>query len=104
MSGMGGCAIMKMNKEPEYHADLLVGAQPWAIEQVKEDRELLEGEIARLKQTLSDIHTFAHCTAKAGPLNTPDLQDAWSKFMQISAMATNGLAGTKPKQESGWKS
>lgn len=42
-----------MSKEPEYHASLLVGAEPWAIEQVKEDRERLEAEVARLTAQLS---------------------------------------------------
>lgn len=42
-----------MNKEPEYHASLLAGAEPWAIEQVKEDRERLEAEVARLTAELA---------------------------------------------------
>lgn len=54
--------------------------------QFLEMEKLLESlEIAR--KTLDDIHLQAHCIAKAGPLNTPTLQDAWGKFMEISAKA-----------------
>lgn len=87
-------------------------AQPWAtdepirvqLDRVTERLKRAEDAEAQLKQALSDIHTVAHCTAKAGPLNTPDLQEVWSKFMQIAVMATNGLVSTQPKGESNWKS
>lgn len=59
--------------------------------------------LERYESSLQEIHTFAHCAAKAGPLNTPTLEEAWNKFMQISAIATKGLAPQKPR-ESGWKS
>lgn len=61
------------------------------------ERELTEAnlKIARLEQTLSDIHVFAHCTSKAGPLAVPDLESAWPVFMKIAGMAANGLAALK---------
>jgi hypothetical protein len=49
-------------------------------------------EIAKLREALKEISTTAHCIAKAGPLNTPTLQDAWGKFMAIDAMATKALS------------
>ena len=52
-----------------------------------------EKEIAKLREALKEISTTAHCIAKAGPLNTPTLQDAWWKFMHIDAMATKALSG-----------
>jgi hypothetical protein len=55
--------------------------------------EKAEAEVERLREALSEIRTSAHCIAKAGPLNTPTLQDAWSKFMMISAAASGALAG-----------
>jgi len=51
-----------------------------------------EKEIAKLREALKEISTEAHCIAKAGPLNTPTLQDAWGKFMHIDAMATKALS------------
>jgi hypothetical protein len=53
--------------------------------------ELLR-ENAKLREALKEISTTAHCIAKAGPLNTPTLQDAWGKFMAIDAMATKALS------------
>ncbi len=53
--------------------------------------ELLR-ENAKLREALKEISTTAHCIAKAGPLNTPTLQDAWGKFMHIDAMATKALS------------
>lgn len=57
-----------------------------------EYRHKIETENAALKEALRDIATTAHCIALAGPLNTPTLQDAWSKFMKIDSMASNALA------------
>jgi hypothetical protein len=51
-----------------------------------------EKEIAKLREALKEISTEAHCISKAGPLNTPTLQDAWGKFMHIDAMATKALS------------
>jgi hypothetical protein len=52
----------------------------------------LECENAAMRAALHDIHIKAHCLAKAGPLSTPTLADAWPQFMRIAAMATQGLA------------
>jgi hypothetical protein len=54
-------------------------------ERAKATQEKLDEALA----ALHDIHITAHCIAKAGPANTPTLQDAWAKFMKIAAMATN---------------
>lgn len=59
--------------------------------------------LSKYESSLQEIRVFAHCVAKAGPLNTPTLQDAWSKFMEISAMASKGLSKQK-SGGSGWKS
>ena len=53
--------------------------------------ELLR-ENAKLREALKEISTTAHCIAKAGPLHTPTLQDAWGKFMQIDTMAKKALS------------
>jgi len=53
--------------------------------------ELLR-ENEKLREALKEISTEAHCIAKAGPLNTPTLHDAWGKFMAIDAMATKALS------------
>ena len=45
----------------------------------------------RLYATLEDIWTTAHCIAKAGPLHTKTLDEAWQKFTQLSVMAARGL-------------
>jgi hypothetical protein len=58
-----------------------------------EYRHKIETENAALRKALEDIATTAHCIAKAGPLTTPTLQDAWGKFMKIDSMASNALAG-----------
>lgn len=55
----------------------------------------LERENTLLRIALFDIHLKAHCLAKAGPLHTPTLSDAWSHFMQIGAMATDALWETR---------
>jgi regulator of replication initiation timing len=55
-------------------------------------RHQIETENAKLREALKEISTTAHCIAKAGPLNTPTLQDAWGKFMYIDAMATKALS------------
>ncbi len=52
----------------------------------------LAEKITRLRAALEDIRTTAHCIAKAGPLHTPTLQDAWAKFNQISVAATVALS------------
>jgi hypothetical protein len=70
----------------------LVGAEDWAINQVIDKVIELENENAKLREALKEISTTAHCIAKAGPLNTPTLQDAWGKFMAIDAMATKALS------------
>ena len=51
----------------------------------------LHEQNALLRAALEDIHLTAHCIAKAGPLNTPTLDIAWGKFMEIGAKATNAL-------------
>lgn len=56
--------------------------------------KLLRG-IAIYRNALEDIHTTAHCIAKAGPLTTPTLDKAWVEFMRIGAMASNALWTTK---------
>lgn len=57
-----------------------------------EYRHKIETENAALRKALEDIATTAHCIAKAGPLTTPTLQDAWGKFMKIDSMASNALS------------
>ncbi len=76
----------------QHYNDLLVGAEDWAINQVIDKVIELENENAKLREALKEISTTAHCIAKAGPLNTPTLQDAWGKFMAIDAMATKALS------------
>jgi hypothetical protein len=76
----------------QHYNDLLVGAEDWAINQVIDKVIELENENAKLREALKEISTTAHCIAKAGPLNTPTLQDAWVKFMHIDAMATKALS------------
>jgi hypothetical protein len=48
----------------------------------------LEKDRNYYKALLSEIHLTAHCVAKSGPLSTPTLEVAYSKFNQIAAMAT----------------
>lgn len=55
--------------------------------------EKAEAENAIFKDALEEIRTAAHCIAKAGPMNTPTLQDAWAKFMMISSAASSALVG-----------
>jgi len=57
-----------------------------------EYRHKIETENAALRKALEDIATTAHCIAKAGPLTTPTLQDAWGKFIKIDSMASNALS------------
>jgi hypothetical protein len=76
----------------QHYNDLLVGAEDWAINQVIDKVIELENENSKLREALKEISTTAHCIAKAGPLNTPTLQDAWGKFMAIDAMATKALS------------
>lgn len=52
---------------------------------------LISPKVDRLEAGLRDIHTFAHCIAKAGPANVPTLEEAWPKFMEIGVKATNAL-------------
>lgn len=72
------------------------GNSPNAEECNQEDDE--EGlcaayaKIARLKTTLEDISTTAHCIALAGPRHTPTLEDAWAKFLLIDVKASRALA------------
>lgn len=51
-------------------------------------RERIKNRI--LQRTLSAIHDVAHCAAKAGPLHTPTLSDAWPKFNRLATMAVHG--------------
>lgn len=51
----------------------------------------LERENAAMRAAFHDIHETAHLIAKAGPLLTPTLAEAWGKFMRISAMATAAM-------------
>lgn len=62
---------------------------------IAEKVPMLVEENAALKDALRDIATTAHCIALAGPLNTPTLQDAWSKFTKIDSMASNALSKNK---------
>ncbi len=48
-----------------------------------------------LRAALSDIHTRAHCLAKAGPLHTPKLDVAWQHFMELGVMATAALSKSR---------
>lgn len=57
-----------------------------------EYRHKIETENAALREALEEISTTSHCIALAGPLNTPTLQDAWSKFMKIDSMASEALS------------
>ncbi len=64
---------------------------------VKEsDYATLERENAAMREVLNDIRTKAHCLAKAGPLHTPTLADAWRHFMAIDAMAGKALVQSRP--------
>ena len=65
---------------------------------IAEKVPMLVEENAALKEALRDIATTAHCIAKAGPLTTPTLQDAWGKFMKIDSMASNALAKNKTNE------
>jgi hypothetical protein len=76
------------NKE----ATELVRRFPETFATLREYIEKLERENAKLREALKEISTTAHCIAKAGPLNTLTLQDAWGKFMAIDAMATKALS------------
>jgi len=76
----------------QHYNDLLAGAEDWAIHQVIDRVLEMENENAKLREALKEISTEAHCISKAGPLNTPTLQDAWGKFMHIDAMATKALS------------
>jgi len=76
------------NKE----ATELVRRFPETFATLREYIEKLERENAKLREALKEISTTAHCIAKAGPLNTPTLQDAWGKFVAIDAMATKALS------------
>ncbi len=66
----------------------------------KETLAMAHQEIDLLRAALDDIRTTAHCLAKAGPLNTPTLQDAWSQFMRLEVIAAQALfeANAKPGQ------
>ncbi len=46
----------------------------------------------QIRDGLSEIHQYTHCIAKAGPLSTKTLDEAWGKFMKISAMAIKTLS------------
>ena len=76
----------------QHYNDLLAGAEDWAIHQVIDRVLEMENENAKLREALKEISTEAHCISKAGPLNTPTLQDAWVKFMRMDAMATKALS------------
>ncbi len=76
------------NKE----ATELVRRFPETFATLREYIEKLERENAKLREALEEIATTAHCIAKAGPLTTPTLQDAWGKFMRIDTMATKALS------------
>jgi hypothetical protein len=54
-------------------------------------------ETAELREALSEISAYAHCLAKAGPLNTPTLDDAWMHFTQLSVAAAAALRPTAHK-------
>ncbi len=56
-------------------------------------------QLRQAREELNSIHTTAHCISKAGPLNTPTLQDAWRKFDLIAVMATNALTTSAPKEK-----
>ncbi len=49
---------------------------------------------------LEDLRTSAHCLAKAGPLSTPTLQDAWGRFMELEIQAVRAINTLKPRGES----
>lgn len=55
----------------------------------------LRAENAKLRTALDDIHIWAHCIAKAGPLHTPTLEAVWPAFNRIAVMATAGLQRIK---------
>lgn len=56
-----------------------------------EDYDDLRRQHTALRIAVEDVMTTAHCIAKAGPLNTPDLTEAWNKFMGISAACAKAL-------------
>jgi len=65
------------------------------IEELAQERAQLRATIRIACETLDSIHITAHCIAKAGPLNTPTLQDAWVKFMDLEGMAVKGLSAIR---------
>jgi hypothetical protein len=64
----------------------------------QEDVDKRDAAIRIACETLEDIRTAAHCIAKAGPLNTPTLVDAWVKFMDLEVMAVKGLSAIREAQ------
>jgi len=56
-----------------------------------EELEGVEAENKLLRIALEEIHTDAHCAAKAGPLSIPTLEVAWNRFSHIAARATSAL-------------
>ena len=55
------------------------------------DPDLLQARITELRRALEDIGTSAHCIAKSGLATTPTLADAWNRFMEIEAKASNAI-------------
>ncbi len=68
------------------------------VAKTKADLVKLVWDNSEMKRALEDIHTTAHCLAKAGPLHTPDLATAWVRFMEISVKATAALSAAKQKE------
>lgn len=79
------------NKNKEIYTPMDVGKVWGLVLAHKEANERIEA----LTKGLNDIHILAHCLAKAGPLNTPDLATAWVRFMEISAKASNAAYQSK---------
>lgn len=46
-----------------------------------------QAQIAAKDALLSEIRVRAHCISKAGPLATPEIEDAWRKFDELSVLA-----------------
>ncbi len=89
--------------ESEHIAQLIANAEAAAMEAklqaILDERREVVTRIGALNTTLraalDDIHLTAHCLAKAGPLVTPTLDEAWSHFNRIAAKATNALHQTQ---------
>jgi predicted GNAT family acetyltransferase len=55
-----------------------------------------KNQIKSALKILEDLRTTAHYIAKAGPLNTKTLDEAWSKFMALEFSASFAMETLRP--------